>query len=175
MQKTNFNYLFKLLFLVILAISCQDQSSSTNQQSVNQEKVQIEENTKKLLTTFLDNENMDQLDMLLDDSIKFHWPDKTVLDKEGLMKACTELVKKHDNKTEIIDLIVEGDRAFVLFIWSGTVKEDDNPKIKGKEFSIHDCYRLTWENGKIVEWYTIWGSMDYLFQLGYSFQPPSED
>ena len=116
---------------------------------------------------------MDQLDMLIDESIKFHWPNKMVIDKADLMNACRELVQKHDNKTEIIDIRIEDDVAFVLFIWSGVVMQDDNPKITGKEFSIHDCYRITWKDGKIVDWYTIWGSMDYLMQLGYTFNPPA--
>lgn len=165
--------LFLSFLLILLSlIGCQRKDNSTSQQKINQETNQIEAQTKKLLNVFLDEENMEDLDLLLDESIKFHWPDKTVLDKTGLMNACRELTQKHDNKTEIIDIVTEDDKSFVLFIWSGMVKEDDNPKIVGKEFSIHDCYRLTWKDGKIVEWYTIWGSMDYLMQLGYTFTPP---
>lgn len=155
-------------FLCLVIVGCQDQVPSTTQPQINQ----IEEQTKKLLNAFLDIEDMKALDGMLAESIKFHWPDKSILDKAGLMNACRELTKKHDNKTEIIDIVTERNKSFVLFIWSGTVKEDANPKIVGKAFSIHDCYRLTWKDGKIVEWYTIWGSMDYLMQLGYTFTPP---
>ncbi len=88
------------------------------------------------------------------------------------MEACRGLVKKHDNSVEIIDIVVHQNKSFVLFVWSGIVKQDDISTIVGKEFSIHDCYRLTWEDDRITEWYTIWGSRDYLEQLGYDFIPP---
>lgn len=160
------------MFFSILLISCQNQKDASDQKMENKPKAQIEANTKKLLTAFLEEEDMGQVESLLDDAVKFHWPDKSVLDKNGLMSACRELTQKHDNSTEIIELLVDGNRAFILFVWSGEVMEDDNPALRGKKFSIHDCWYLTWEDGKITEWYTIWGSMDYLIQLGYSIAPP---
>ncbi len=173
MQK-NLPTLWKALtILLALFYSCQFQQDTSSQGKADHAKAQIEADTKKLLAAFLEEENMNNVDQLLDPALKFHWPDKTVLDKEGLMNACRELTQKHDNKTEIIDIAVDGNRSFILFVWSGEVMEDDNPNLKGRQFSIHDCWRLTWENGKIVEWYTIWGSMDYLMQLGYIISPPS--
>lgn len=173
MQSVNTIYFIQVLFSFLLLTSCQQQETSSIQQARDQQENRIEENTKKLLTTFLDDENMEALDGLLDESLKFHWPDKSVLNKKDLMNACRELTTKHDNQTEIIDIVVEDNTAFVLFVWSGIVQQDDNPKIIDKAFSIHDCYRLVWEEDKIVEWYTIWGSMDYLLQLGYTFTPPA--
>lgn len=168
MKKVKIIKLISCYFLGLLILGCQEQTTTATPPKVDQ----IEVQTKQLLNTFLDKEDLGELEAMLDESIKFHWPDKSVLDKAGLMNACRELTKKHDNRTQIIDIITEGNKSFVLFIWSGTVTEDANPKIVGKSFSIHDCYRLTWKDGKIVEWYTIWGSMDYLMQLGYTFTPP---
>lgn len=176
MIKTKFkNFLSVLILILIIFSSCQNQDNTTNQPEINQQRNQVEENTKKLLDVFFDKENIEQLDLLVADSVKLHYPNKTVFDKAGLMKICKDLMQKHDNNTEIIDIVIEGNNAFVLFIWSGTVEQDNNPKIVGKEFSIHDCYRLTWKDGKIVEWYVIFGSMEYLTQIGYTFSPPSID
>lgn len=159
-------------FLLAFILSCHNQVNNSNQLESNKKRDQIEENTKRLLNVFLEKEDMEQLDLLLHDSIEFHWPNKTTINKVGLMEACRGLVTKHDNAVEIIDIVIEDNKSFVLFIWSGIVKQDEISTIVSKEFSIHDCYRLTWEDGRITEWYTIWGSRDYLEQLGYSFVPP---
>ena len=56
------------------------------------------------------------------------------------MKMCTRLISEHDNKVDIVDIVIEGNTAFVLFVWSGVITSSEHPTAIGKEFKIHDCY-----------------------------------
>ncbi len=147
------NYAFSLtlllLFLCIVPVEAQKEQGNDNK------RVQIENAVKRLLDEFLINEDMEALGALLHDSLDFVWPSTHHFDKTTLIGMCTRLINNHDNKVEIIDIVIEDNTAFVLFVWSGVISADENPAVVGKEFAIHDCYRLVWEDGKFTEWYTI--------------------
>jgi hypothetical protein len=168
-MKSYYQYgrLLALLFAAIFSI-CTGFSQAAPSAST------VKENTKKLLMEFLINEDMIALEEMLDDSLKFYWPNTRLDTKEGVLKACQSVITTKDNNAEIIDLIVEDNRAFILFVWSGVITKDKNDLIVGKTFAIHDAWKITWENEKVVEWYTIWGSLDYMNQLGYKVTPPGE-
>ncbi|NND06631.1 MAG: hypothetical protein HKN87_09640 [Saprospiraceae bacterium] len=143
-----------------------------NQVSGQNSKRTVAEKTKDLLTTFLIDENMERLEAMIDDAVKFHWPNRKVFDKAVLMKACQNVMTNNQNHAEIIDLVEKEDKGYVMFVWSGTVDQNPNTNLNGKEFSVHDFWRVTWKGDKIVDWYTIYGSESRKRQLGYTITEP---
>lgn len=163
-------FLFKIIVVFLLlspnAVQAQTHTSEKEKRD------QIAKGTRQLMEEFLVHENIEKMAALLDDSMHFYWPNKTIMDKSQIVNVCQALVDHNDSKVELIDLVIEGNTGFILFVWTAKIEKDDNPNLLGKEFSVHDCWRVKWEDDKIIEWYTIWGSQDRLEQLGYEIEAP---
>ena len=165
----NFTLHFVAIILILVLVpklQAQSGSSSSDRRD------QVARGTMQLMEEFLVHENIEKMAALLEDSMHFYWPNKMVMNKTQIVNVCQHLVDRNDSKVELIDLVIEGNTAFILFVWTAQIVKDDNPNLQGKEFSVHDCWRVKWEDDKIIEWYTIWGSQDRLEQLGYQIVAP---
>ena len=58
----------------------------------------IKDRTRNLLTAFLIKEDMIALEEMLDDSLKFYWPNTRLDTKEGVLKACQSVITTKDSR-----------------------------------------------------------------------------
>ncbi len=127
----------------------------------------LAEKTTDLMQHFLVSEDIAAIEEMLHDSAQLTWPNQSKIDRSTLLQVCSGLAASHENEIKFIDMAVQGNTSFILFVWSGTITNHEIPSRIGQEFSTHDCWRLRWEDGKIIEWYPIWGSEQYARQIGF--------
>jgi len=78
-----------------------------------------------------------------------------------------------DHRTIIRDIIIEGDRAAVWYVWEGThTGEGLSLPPTGRKVSVNGCDVFIFKDGKVAEEWDNEGFLGLFRQLGYEIVPP---
>ena len=111
------------------------------------------------------NGNVDIIDELYADDFVSHYPGFPTADRESYKQwAAMEYASFADIHCTIEDLVAEGDKVVIRWIWKGSHSKGNYMEIAptGKQVTITGITILRIEGGKIVE---EWGNSDELGKL----------
>jgi len=149
-----------LLILVVVLSACADGGAPQSQQNI--------ENAKRLFSEVWSGGNVALLDELIADNYVKHWASVApTIGRDALKESITAWrASVPDHNEKVLAIEASGELVFVRWLETGTLLNDfDGLPATGKTFEVAAMGWIRFENGKIVEEWTIvdnWGAQAQL-------------
>ncbi len=151
---------FYRLFLLILIVC----PGSLFSQTIEQKNIGL---LKQLIEVGYNQRNFEIVDQIVDSNYVENTNGITAKSPEVVKQTITYLAEESPNfKLVIDDVIAQGDKVALRWIYSGHNKKHD------KQVIIHGMFFCTIKDGKLVESWQIFDNLTRFKQLGFNLTPP---
>ncbi|MEM6812715.1 MAG: nuclear transport factor 2 family protein [Pseudomonadota bacterium] len=136
--------------LFVLSFFCFDLSAQTN----------IQQAAKEILLAGADDfGDLTPVKSYFAEDAKFLYPNGIEYDLEKFWNWFTWQREIVANKYITIDVKVIDNETFCLFKWEGTMRDENQPKLKGNVAKLSGIYHCVWENGKVKQMNMYWDNL----------------